>query len=258
MKNGEPLEKYFLDDKMDLLVKKIRNQNSTDYNIIYTLLDFSYKIFQEFSDKDHDEFGIYLYSTYMQFIKYWQAYFILIERGLPEAAQSLLRSIHEFAFRICASCIDHSIIEDFTAEALYNKQGILNKISELKLYTLIPQDKIIEYQEAYEKELEKHPYKKITKFQLAQKADLEEQYIFFQFLSSFVHADFDCSGSIIDLREDGVSIDGDLIYGNIHEDIGITIYIYNETTKKFLEVLNIDKYIDEFNQLSKMLDEYLK
>ena len=129
MKNGEPLEKYFLDDKMDLLVKKIRNQNSTDYNIIYTLLDFSYKILQEFSDKDHDEFGIYLYSTYMQFIKYWQAYFILIERGLPEAAQSLLRSIHEFAFRICASCIDHSIIEDFTAEALYNKQGILNKIS---------------------------------------------------------------------------------------------------------------------------------
>ena len=46
MKNGEPLEKYFLDDKMDLLVKKIRNQNSTDYNIIYTLLDFSYKILQ--------------------------------------------------------------------------------------------------------------------------------------------------------------------------------------------------------------------
>lgn len=258
MQNGEPLEKYFLDDKMDLQVKKIRNQNSNGYNIIYTLLDFSYKILQEFSDKDHDKFGIYLYSTYMQFIKYWQAYFILIERGLPEAAQSLFRSIHEFAFRICASCIDHTIIEDFSAEALYNKQAILNKIDELKLYNLIPQDKVTEYKIDYKKELEKHPYKYISKLQLAKKANLEEQYICFQFLSSFVHADFDCSGSIIDLKEDGVLIDGDLKYGNIHEDIGITIYIYNETTRKFLEVLNIDKYTDEFNQISKMLNEYLK
>ena len=63
---------------------------------------------------------------------------------------------------------------------------------------------------------------------------------------------------VINLKEDGVSIDGNLRYGNIHDDIGITIYIYNETTKKFLEILNNDAYTTEFEQITKKLDEYLK
>lgn len=253
MENDVPLEKYFLDDKMDLQVRKIRKENSSDYNLIYTLLNFSYKVLQEFSNKEHDKFGIYLYSSYMQFIKYLQAYFILIERGLPEAAQSLFRSVHEFAFRICAACIDPTIIENFSIEALKSKQDILNKIDSLKLYNLIPQDKVTEYQEIYKKLLENRPYKKLTKLELAKKANLEEQYICFQFLSSFVHVDFDCTNSIINLKEDGVSIDGNLRYGNIHDDIGITIYIYNETTKKFLEILNNDTYTAEFEQITKNL-----
>lgn len=258
MKNDIPLEKYFLDNKMDLQVQKIRSENSSDYNYIYTLLDFSYKILQEFSNKEQDKFGIYLYSSYMQFIKYLQAYFILIERGLPEAAQSLFRSIHEFAFRICAACLNPTIIENFSIEALKGKQDILNKIDKLQLYSLIPKSKVTEYQENFKKLLENRPYKKLTKLELAQKANLEEQYVCFQFLSSFVHVDFDCTNSIIDLREDGVSIDGNLRYGNIHEDIGITIYIYNETTKHFLEILKNDTYIAEFEEIKKEINEYWK
>lgn len=252
-----PLDHYFLDEKIDKKIKLIRQKNKIDYNFIQELLDFSYNLLQNFSTGYHSKVEAYLYSSYMQLLKYFQSYIILIEKGLPEAAQAILRSIYELTFRICAICKDSSILDNFFIESIKQKKSILNTIKQKKIYSLIPEDKIPEFQKHLDS-FDTANYTKITKKKLAELAGIEEQYVCFQFLSSFVHSDLDCTDSIMKYNGNGIIIDGNLKYENIHESIGLVVYIYGIATKSFLNLLKNESLTEKYNAIEKFADDNWK
>ena len=93
------LENGFLDKEIQVEVDRIRRENLEVYSIIRELNILCYELEEKFNKTKGTNIDIYLLRSFTQIHTSFQAYITLLERGLYEDSQIILRSMYDKIFK---------------------------------------------------------------------------------------------------------------------------------------------------------------
>lgn len=198
LKNG------LLDKNIEIIVDNIRDKYSKQYNLVFSINDLFLKIIDEniFNTFSSDR-EIYIYTTLFEIHSSFQSIILLLERGLLNNAEIILRSIYEKKFKLFA------IIKD--------KNN----------YT-----KIVD---------EKYSNQKISTKKWAQDAGLIDDYKKYSIFSNAVHHNVNTITNLVENKANGIKI-STYSYDNFEDRIKITCEVTLQCLNKVLEYKNITKF----------------
>ena len=234
LKNG------LLDKNIEFLVDNVRNKYFKQYNLVFSINDLFLKIINEniFNTFSNDR-EIYIYTTLFEIHSSFQSIILLLERGLLNNAEIILRSIYEKKFKLFAVIKDkrnyNRILDEreyYAAETALtinnskNKQfnHLKDKIN-LNLYNL----------ENYKKK------KTSTKKWALYAGLIDEYYKQYSIFSSAVHHDIITLTNLVENKSNGIKINT-YSYDNFEDRIKITCEVTLQCLNKVLEYKNINKF----------------
>lgn len=96
----EVLKNGFLDEKMQNKILKVKEKNKNIFDLLYDFNKFSYKIMDNFKGMDATKENQYLLPAFVEVNKLYQSAIIMLEYGLKNSFESLLRNILELWFQM--------------------------------------------------------------------------------------------------------------------------------------------------------------
>lgn len=246
----------FLDEDFKLEVAKMRRENDDLYKVIEKINKLFYSIEEKYEKTKPTEVDVYIRTTFSQIHMSSQSYIILLERGLYDDSQVILRSMYDKVIK-CLYAIKNNSIDILIQDSIKRKKSLYDFIDKNEMYNYVPKEKLYNMRAELEKEQKKDENGKNLKIpqiiETFSDLGIKEVYIHYKLLSSYVHNSIDVIGNKV--IEDGIDI---LINQNIeHGDFR------NEIVKMYLcmqyivgpicEYLNLRKQKLEFNNLIKEL-----
>lgn len=249
----------FLNDEIQIVVDNKKEENKDIYQLIYKYNSLCYKLEKTFEKDNSNNVELYLFTTFSEIHTSFQSYIILLERGLYEDAQIILRSIYDKIFNILY------VFDDFkNFELLFQKQVYLNiklceYIEENKLYDYMTKEKIVKNKEKYiklrklnEKGKQIQP---LDNKKICEKLNLEELYVHYKLLSDYTHNGFSVVESRIIQKEDGIIIDQNFKFGKLLDEVAKVIGILDYVIRKICEYLKLEDLCKKFEEIENELEK---
>lgn len=248
----------FLDNDLQLEVTNIRNENDDIYVIIEKINKLFYSIEEKYGKSKPTEVDIYIRTTFSQIHMSSQSYIILLERGLYDDSQVILRSMYDKIIK-CLCAIKNNSIEVITQESLKRKISLFNFIDKNEMYDYISKEKLYKYKREIEKEQKKDergkPIKISKMIETISDLGIKEAYIHYSLLSEYVHNSIGVVGNRIIEEGIDILINQSIDHGNFK----------NEVLKMYLcmryvvgPICNYLKLKDSKQEFDKLIEELLK
>ena len=249
----------FLDKDLIFEVDKIRNDNKKLYDIIKKINITFYSLEMHFEKSNPSNVDLYVFTTFSQIHISFQSCVLLLERGLYEDFQIILRSIYDKIFKCLYVLEDKNNLEVLYQDNVGNQISLNKYISECELYSYIPKDKLMKVTAELEKEVKLNKNGKKIKMpdnrMICNQLGIKEAYIHYKLLSNYTH----CSISVIDSKliedEYGLLINQGINHGDFYDEISKLILCLNYIVKPICNYLKLD---DINNSFEKLLEELIK
>lgn len=259
MKEQVKFENGFLDNKIQNLVDNRRNFFKDEYSILERYNKLCYKLEQNFEMQNVLKTEIILFTIFSQIHKSFQSFIILIERGLYDDSQIILRSIYDKIFDLLLLLnnpknyifLDHDYIDKTIKKLKY--------IKKYHLYEYMKEDIVDErltyYNNVIKKQKNGKILSKLDNSSICNKNRANELYLHYKILSEYTHNSVFVVENNIIKNGDEVIINQNFNFGNFLDEtvkvIGCIDYVIN----KLCDYLCLKELKKEFSNLT---DELVK
>lgn len=210
MEDDGLLEDGYLDLKINQYINNFRIQYENEFLCIKKFNNFLYKIQSEIGKKVASQQNTFIMASLIEIQKIFCSAILLFERGLPESANILIRSILELSFKMIEVIRNEDFVEDLLLKDFYEGLAILNDIEKSEMFDMVPQQDIIKLKEKYNKEINGRSKPKTKVNYLVEKNNLQKEYILYRLQCEHSHQSAKVIGDIIKITDKGIYIDGDL------------------------------------------------
>lgn len=249
----EVLENGFLNVGVMKQIKIVRNENKDIFDLIYAFNKLAYKVSDEFKDKPCNKKENYIFCAFVELHKFYQSSIILLERGLYESSQSLMRSILELSFKIIMVIESEDYISSMAYDLIVEDIKLLNHINRNKLYELVPEEKIDEILEDRQKRKEELREKGIKPIlnacDLCKKISCNKEYTYYKLLSNYTHTNLMSIYNLLIPLNEGVYINGGFKYDSFKEDTIRLIECFCLGMNRVIIYLNNNSLLNDYNEL---------
>lgn len=187
------LNKCFLDEKMKETINVCKKKFCYEFNLLYEYNELLYKVLYSLNGIDATDVNKYICSAFSELLKTYQASVIMLEYGLDTSFESLFRNILELSLKMIYVLNDDTNYERLEKKMCYDELVKMNYIKENGFYDIIPEDKINQYINYFEKRKNELSSKKVKSLpnikDLCEKLDLKREYVYYGFLSDYTHKD---------------------------------------------------------------------
>lgn len=251
LKNG------FLDEELVLEVNKIRNKNKELYLIIEKINSLLYEIENNYEKDDGTNVELYVFTTFSQIHISIQSYIILLERGLYDDAQIVLRSTYDKLFK-CLYVLENDKALDILDQDNVNSQLTLYKyILNNKLFDYVPEEKLKVGIQELEKRRKLKDNGKIIKCpdnkDISEKLNLPETYIHYKILSHYTHNSVFVINSKLIETDAGYLINQNIQHGNFKDEVIKAIICLGYIISPICDYLGLENIKKEFDNEVKNL-----
>lgn len=248
----------FLDDDLKLEVSRMRKEYDDLYKIIEKMNKLFYSIEENYEKTKPTDVDVYVRTTFSQIHMSSQSYIILLERGLYDDSQVILRSMYDKVIK-CLYAINNNSIEVITQESIKRKISLFNFIDKNEMYDYISKEKLYKYKRKMEKEQKKdergRPIKISKLIETISDLGIKEAYIHYSLLSEYVHNSIGVVGNKV--IEDGIDIliNQNIDHGNFKNEI-LKMYLCMQYVVG--SICNYLKLEDSKQEFDKLIEELLK
>lgn len=248
----------FLDDDLQLEVKRMRKENRDLYNIIEKINKLFYCIEENYEKTRPTDVDVYIRTTFSQIHMSSQSYVILLESGLYDDSQVILRSMYDKVIK-CLYAIKNNSIEILIQDSIKRRKKLYDFIDKNEIYNYVPKDKLSELKKEIEKEQKKDENGKPVKIpqiiETFSDLGIKEAYIHYSLLSSYVHNSIGVVGSKVIEDDIDILINQNIDHGDFKNEI-IKMYLCIQyIVDPICDYLNLSKQKMEFD---KLINELMK
>ena len=251
MEDNGLLEDGYLDLKINQYISNFRKKDENEYLCIKKFNNFLYKIQSEIGKNGANQQNAFIMASLTEIQKIFCGAILLFERGLPESANILIRTILELSFKIIETIRNEDFVKDLLLAEYFEGLATVNDIEKSKLFDLVPQQEIIELKQRYIKEINGNQKPRIKAQYLAEKNNLKREYILYRLQCEHSHQSAKIIGDLIQITDKGIYIDGDLRLDEFKTSIAWILSIITIAIEVILK-----EYIDN-NILQKEFDVIL-
>lgn len=221
----QTLNDGFLDYEINKIVKKIRKQYQNEYKIINDFNKYIYILIEKLLYKGSSQQNLFVIASIVEMHKFYQSSIILLERGLPECANSLIRTMIDLLIKIIEVIRNKESVEKLLLNADYELLNILEYIDNHKIFTIIPHPELVKIIEQKNKEIKNRKNPRIKTKDLAEKNNVMDVYMLFRLQSDYTHLSTNIIGRIIDFNGTRYDINEDLMLNNFKIDVSLSLSI---------------------------------
>ena len=183
----------YLDEKYKNLIHDNKKTNSELYKLLYDFNKLLHKILYNFNGIEINNENNYIVPAFAKLVKLYQSCVILIEYGMTDISENILRSIYDLKFQMLYVFEKENNYQRLLKSLFSKELNILNNAEKYKLYDLITQEQIESYREKIKtnlQELEEIKCAPDTKT-MCEELRLQEEYIYYYFLCNETHQSCD-------------------------------------------------------------------
>ena len=200
----------------------------------------------------------YHFSMFIQIHKLYQSAIIMIQYGLLESFESILRNILESAVNILYSLIDNKNIMILELDSINENLKKLNYIDDKKIFDVISKEKVDEYRKQKEEERaniikEIGDAKKPKTMDLFRTINFEKEYLYYKCLCDYTHMNSNIAERIIKQETEGFIFNGGPHYLDINNESARLIGTIELFIDKFIKKYS-PNLIEEYKALEKEAD----
>ena len=254
--NNLELEDGFLDLKLNEAISAFREEHRTEYLVVFRVKSFLYEVQNCFVGKTVSQQDNFLAASIVELNKLFQSAVLLFERGLPDAANIVVRSILELSFKIVELLNNKEFLKEMKLDVNSNAIKTLNDIKENKFYDIVPQARLDELLSNCQQFKSQNGNVNISVKELAKRNGMLREYLLYRTYCDYTHQSLKVIDEIIDYTPDGVNLNGDLRLDDFSHSILMLVSITMISISKLLEYSMIDEKLkDQFDLLQKDITE---
>lgn len=254
--NNLKLEDGFLDLKLNEAITVFREEHKAEYKVLLRVKSFLYELQNCFSGKTVSEQDKFLAASIVELNKLFQSAVLLYERGLPESANIVVRSILELSFKIIELIRNENFLQELKMDINANVSKTLRNIKENGLYDIVPQTRLDELLSNSQQLKTQYGNGDISVKKLTERNDMPREYILYRIYCDYPHQSLKVIDEIIDYTPDGVRLNGDLRLEDFSQSIAMLISITMISFSKILEHSLIDGNLrQQFDLLQKYFED---
>ncbi len=251
MQNNE-LKDGYIDLEINKYIVGFREKHKIEYEVIKELYEIFRKTQDELSKLGAFQQNVYIIASITQLYKLYQSAIILLERGLKEAANVLIRTILDLSFKIIEVIRNEDSVDAFLLEQDFETLKMLRNVKENKLFDLISEKEVDKYvgiclERTNGKNKGVNSY---SSYSLAQKNGLAQEYILYRMQCEYTHQSTSVIGSIIKQNDEGYYIDANLQLEDFKTSvawlISITTIIFPILLNEYLKNKVLSEKYQEF------------
>lgn len=248
----------FLDEDLQLEVKQIRKENSNLYKVIEKINKLFYSIEENYEKNNPSNVDVYVRTTFSQIHMSSQSYIILLERGLYDDSQVILRSMYDKVIK-CLYAIKNNSIEILIQDSIKRKKSLYDFIDKNEMYNYVPKEKLYELKNEILKKQKKNkngkPIKTPQIIETFSDLGIKEAYIHYSLLSSYVHNSIGVIGSKVVEKDSEILINQNVDHGDFRNEVVKMYLCMQYIVSPICEYLNLKNQKLEFD---KLIEELLK
>lgn len=253
------IENGFLDNKHKDLIKKHIKANQELFDLLYGYNRLLYKLLYSFDGMKKNNEIDYIVPAFAKITKLYQSCIILIEYGIPDISESLLRSIYDLKFQmlyVWKSDINYQRL----IKNMFNKEiNKLNYIDKTKSYTNISKTDVENFRKLWKstnEQLKNISCAPDTK-QMCEELGIENEYILYTMLCNDSHQSCDVIYSLN--KEKGIDIlpNYNAIYKVAFRLIEIINPIISNIVEKYAKQFT-DEYEELINQYTELFQKKIE
>ena len=250
------LEDGFLDLKLNDTISAFRTEHRTEYLVVFKVESFLYELQSCFVGKTVSEQDKFLVAYIVELNKLFQSAVLLYERGLPESANIVVRSILELSFKIIELIRNENFLQELKMDINTNVSKMLRDIRENEFYDMVPKDLLDELLSNYQRRKSQNGNVNIGVKELCKRNQMPREYILYRKYCNYPHQSLEVIDEIIDYTPDGVNMNGDLRLEDFSKSIEMLISITMISFPKILEHSLIDGILrQQFDLLQKDFED---
>ena len=244
LKNG------FLDNELNLEVSKIRNENDNLYSSIEKINFLLYEIEKNFEKDNCINVELYVFTTFSQIHTSFQSYILLLERGLYDDSQIVLRSIYDKVFTILYVLDNKERISEIDQDDVNKQISLCNYILDNELFEYMPKERLRKEIKELEKSRmikENGKYIRIPDNRtISEILDLKELYLHYKLLSQYTHNSIYVVEEKIIKTKKGVLINQNIKHGDFKDEIAKIIFPLKYIIDPICDYLGLKKLKEDF------------
>lgn len=242
----------FLDNDLQLEVKRMRTENGDIYEIIEKINKLFYGIEENYEKVKPTNVDVYIRTTFSQIHMSSQSYIILLERGLYDDSQVILRSMYDKVMK-CLYAIKNNSIEVLIQDSIKRNISLYEFIDKNEMYKYVPKEKLYELKKAMQKEQKKDENGKPAKIpkiiETFSDLGIKDAYIHYSLLSSYVHNSIGVVGNKVLEKDSDILINQNVDHGDFRNEIVKMYLCMQYIVTPICEYLNLKKQKLEFDNL---------
>ena len=250
LKNG------FLDLQLNEAMVTFRREHQPEYLVIFKIMSFLDELQNMFTEKTVSKQDIFLCASILELNKLFQSAVLLYERGLPEAAKIVTRSILELSFKIIELIRNENFLQEMKLAISCESLNTLIKMQKTELYDLIDKNQYNELVHDFQQIKSQNSKVDIKAVTLAQRNGLEKEYILYRMYCGYTHLSGQVVNEIIEYNPDGAILNGDLKLDDFSESIAMLASITMISFPKIVKHSLVDKNMEY--QLELLQEDFLK
>jgi hypothetical protein len=248
------LEDGVLDLKLNETISLFREEHKPEYLVVFKVKSFLDELQNSFVGKTVSQQDKFLVASIVELNKLFQSAVLLFERGLPGAANIVVRSILELSFKIIELLNNKDFLKEMILDVNFNAIKTLNDIKENEFYDVVPQTRLDELLSNCQQFKSQNGNVNISVKELAKRNGMLREYVLYRTYCGYTHQSLKAIDEIIDYTPDGVNLNGDLRFDDFSHSILMLVSITMISFPKLLEHSLIDKKLkDQFDLLQKDL-----
>ena len=215
----------FLDVQLNDFINVFREKHKLEYALIYKTKSFLDRAQTVLVGKTVPKQDIFLVASIVELNKLFQSAILLFERGLPESANILVRSILELSFKIIELTQNENFLQEMIQDISSKTLTTIKKIKQNELFDVVPEDILDELLVEYQN-FKKHKINTdVGVYNLAERNGLNKEYILYRTYCDYTHQSIKVIDEIVSVTQEGVSVNGDLRLNDFLESISLLISI---------------------------------
>ena len=189
----EILENCFLDEKYKYVIRDNKEKNKEVFDFLHNFNALIVKVLYNFDGMLNTKETFYIVPAFAEIVRLYQAGVIMLEYGIPEVCESILRSIYDLKFQMLYVLEDNYNFQRLVKKTFKKEIDKLNYVEKNSLYNYVSKDVADKSRELFEQTIQGLEHIKCapdTK-KMCEELDLKEDYLFYSLLCNYTHLSCD-------------------------------------------------------------------
>lgn len=250
-------ENGILDEQQKPIFEVYKEKHKNIFNLLYDYNRLCCKIINAYNGVEVTEEKLYIFPAFVEMHKLYQAAILMLEYGLPNLAENLLRSMFELMLKILYVFKEENNIKKLKIKDFSEALSQISYIDNNNLYKIVPKDYIDKYKKQLEdskNELTKQVFNQAPNIrEMCVELGLKAEYTYYKYLCDYTHTAFHLISSMNVETENGIVINGYEDFDNV-ENIGLRIITILNIIMNKIVITYFNNFLDEYNNLANKLE----